>query len=161
MNNAPVPSFSTDNNAHARTILQNTAYVVVGTADPTGSPWITPLWFAPDGLDRLYWVSSPGSRHSVLIEQRPEVALTVFDSTAVPNQGTAFYATARARQCRDDELDQSLQKLNRRTLEQAIGPFTRQHTTGQSRPRLYVAEIIEAWVLDQDADVDQRVTVPR
>jgi uncharacterized protein YhbP (UPF0306 family) len=151
----------TDNNAHARTILEETCFVVLATADADGNPWATPVWFAHDGLDRIYWLSWPGSRHSLLLEQRPEIALTVFDSTVVPYEGTAFYATARAGQCPDDHLDDALRVLNRRSLAQGIGEFTRERTTGAARLRLYVAEITEAWVLDQDADVDQRAPVPR
>jgi Pyridoxamine 5'-phosphate oxidase len=151
----------TDNNAHARAVLDGTCYAVLATAAADGTPWATPVWFAPDGLDRLYWVSWPGSRHSQLIDQRPEIALTVFDTNAVPNEGTAFYATAQARQCPDEHVDEGLRILNRRLLAQGIGEFTRARTTGGSRLRLYVAEIAEAWVLDQDADVDQRAPVPR
>lgn len=151
----------TDNNAHARAVLDGTTYAVLATADADGTPWATPVWFAHDHLDRLYWLSWPGSRHSQFIEQRPEVALTVFDTTAVPNEGTAFYATAQARQCPDAQLDAGLSVLNRRLLAQGIGEFTRERITGESRLRLYVAEIAEAWVLDQDADVDQRAPVPR
>lgn len=151
----------TDNNAHARTILEETCYAVLATAGADGTPWATPVWFAHDNLDRLYWLSWPGSRHSQLIEQRPDVALTVFDTNAVPNEGTAFYATAQARQCPSERLDDGLRILNRRSLAQGIGEFTRARITGDSRLRLYVAEIAEAWVLDQDADVDQRAPVPR
>jgi uncharacterized protein YhbP (UPF0306 family) len=151
----------TDNNAHARAVLDGTTYVVLATADANGVPWATPVWFAHDGLDRLYWLSWPGTRHSQLIEQRPEVALTVFDSNAVPYEGTAFYATARAGRCPDEQLDTGLAVFNRRSLAQGLGEVTREQLTGQSRLRLYVAEITEAWVLDQDADVDQRAPVPR
>jgi hypothetical protein len=79
----------------------------------------------------------------------------------VPNEGTAFYATARARQCPDEQLDDGLRVFNRRSLAQGLSEFTRERTTGDARLRLYVAEIDEAWVLDQDADVDQRAPVPR
>jgi hypothetical protein len=151
----------TDNDAHARTVLDGTCYAVLATADAAGRPWATPVWFAHDGLDRLYWLSWPGSRHSELIEARPEIALTVFDSHAVPNQGTAFYATARARQCPDEQLDDGLRILNRRLAAYGIGGVTRERTTGPARLRLYVAEITQAWVLDQDAEVDQRAPVPR
>jgi hypothetical protein len=54
----------TDNDAHARAVLDGTCYAVLATADAAGTPWATPVWFAPDGLDRLYWLSWPGSRHS-------------------------------------------------------------------------------------------------
>jgi len=151
----------TDNDAHARSILDDTCYAVLASADADGSPWATPVWFANDGLDLVYWISWPGARHSRLIEQRPEIALTVFDSTAAPHQGTGFYATARAGQCPEDRLDEALAVVNRRSLAQGIGEFTRERVTGGARLRLYVAEITQAWVLDQDADVDQRAPVPR
>ena len=51
--------------------------------------------------------------------------------------------------------------MNRRSLAQGIGEVTRERITGGSRLRLYVADITEAWVLDQDADVDQRAPVRR
>jgi hypothetical protein len=151
----------TDNNAHARTVLDDTRYAVLATADADGAPWVTPVWFAHDDLDRLYWLSWPGSRHSQLIERRPEIALTVFDTNAAPNEGTAFYATAHARQCPDEQIDEGLEWVNRRSLAQGIGEVTRERITGGSRLRLYVADITEAWVLDQDADVDQRAPVRR
>ena len=149
----------TDNNAHARTVLERTCYAVLATADAHGTPWVTPVWFAHDDLDRLYWLSWPGSRHSQLIARRPDVALTVFDTNAVPNEGTAFYATAHARQCAGEQVDDGLRILNRRLLAQGIGEFTRERITGDARLRLYVADVAEAWVLDQDADVDQRASV--
>jgi len=152
---------TTDNNAHARSILDGTSYVVLATADADGTPWATPVWFAHDHLDRIYWLSWPGSRHSQLIEQRSDIALTVFDSTARPHEGTAFYATAHAGQCPEAQLAEGLRVVNRRSLGQGLDELTRERVTGKSRLRLYVAEIDEAWVLDQDADVDQRAPVPR
>jgi hypothetical protein len=151
----------TDTREHARTVLDGTTYVVVATADAAGHPWATPVWFAHDGLDRLYWLSWPGSRHSRLIAERPEVALTVFDTHAVPLEGTAFYATARARECPAERLDDGLRVLNQRCASQGLGEVPRERVTGESRLRLYVADVTEAWVLDQDADVDQRAPVPR
>jgi hypothetical protein len=100
----------TDDNAHARAVLDGTCYAVLATADADGNPWATPVWFAHDGLDRLYWLSWSGSRHSLLIEQRPGIALTVFDTNAVPNEGTAFIATAQARRCPDDGLPSGSEK---------------------------------------------------
>ena len=151
----------TDHHAHACGILETTSYMVLATADETGRPWATPVWFAADGLDRLYWLSWPGTRHSMLIERRPEIALTVFDSTVAPNTGTAFYATAQARRCTADDIDEALRIVNRRALAQGIGEFTPARVTTESRLRLYVAETTEAWVLDQAAEVDQRAPVPR
>lgn len=151
----------TDANAHARSVIERTTYMVLATADAGGAPWATPVWFAADGLDVFYWISWPGSKHSLLIDHRPEVAITVFDSTAAPLAGTGFYAVARARQCAGEEIDHGLQVYNRRSIAQGIAPFTLEQLSGPARLRLYRADIAEAWVLDQDAPVDQRAPVPR
>ena len=151
----------TDNEAHARAVLAGTAYVVLATADADGNPWATPVWFAPDGLDRLFWVSWPGSRHSELIARRPGIALTVFDSSVRPGEATAFYATARAGLCPEEDIDEGLRVFNERSRAQGLGDFGRDQVTGDARLRLYVAQLTEAWVLDQDAEVDQRAPVPR
>jgi hypothetical protein len=96
-----------------------------------------------------------------LIDERPGIALTVFDTSAVPNEGTGFYATATARRCPDEQLDHGLRVVNRRLLAQGLGAVGRDRVTGGARLRLYVAEVAQAWVLDQDADVDQRAPVRR
>lgn len=151
----------TDNTEHALALLSDNRYVVLATADAEGNPWATPVWFAPDGLDRLYWVSWPGARHSMLIEQRPEVALTVFDSTVASSAAAAFYATGDAGLVPDAELDHALRIFNQHSLAQGLGEVTREHVTGAARLRLYAAELTATWVLDQDADVDQRAVVRR
>ena len=146
--------------AHATQLLETNSYVVLATADADGRPWVTPVWFAPDGLERLYWLSWPGSRHSELIERRADVAVTIFDSTVAPYNGAAFYATAVAGQCRDEQIDAALTFVNRRSASQGLDPMTRDRVTGPARLRLYVAEYTDRWVLDQDAEVDQRVGIP-
>ena len=57
-------------------------------------------------------------------------------------------------------LEAGLAAYNRRSLEQGLPAFGREDVTGRARLRLYVAAIGEAWVLDQDATVDQRAPVP-
>lgn len=150
-----------DTAAHARMLLEANSYVVLATADADGNPWATPVWYANDDLDRLLWLSWPGSRHSQLLRTRPRIALTVFDSTAAPNQGAAVYATATAGQCPQDQLDDRLRTINRRAETQGLDGFSRDRVTGDARLRLYVAELDELWVLDQDAPVDQRASVAR
>ena len=148
-----------DTTAHARDLLAANRYVVLATADEDGSPWATPVWFAADGLDRILWLSWPGSRHSRLIARRPQVALTVFDSSRPSQDAAAFYAVANATECPEPVLDAALAHYNRRTREQGLRAFRREDVTEPARLRLYVAEISEAWVLDQDSPVDERAPV--
>lgn len=45
-----------DTSAHALDLLAVDRYMVLATADESGGPWATPVWFAPDGLDRILWL---------------------------------------------------------------------------------------------------------
>ncbi len=152
-----------DTTAHALELLARNRYVVLATADEDGSPWATPVWFAPDApdsLDRILWVSWPGSRHSRLIARRPQVALAVFDSSRPSEEAAAFYAVAEAAECPEPALDAALAHYNRRSLEHGLPAFSREDVTEPARLRLYVADLTEAWVLDQDSPVDERAPVP-
>jgi len=48
--------------AHARTLLDASCYLVLGTSDPDGRPWTSPVDFAADGLRDYYWVSATDAR---------------------------------------------------------------------------------------------------
>ena len=67
-------------------VLAAKRYLVLGTADQAGKPWVSPVFFARLGHDRVCWVSSPESRHSRNIADRAAIAITVFDSTVEVGQ---------------------------------------------------------------------------
>lgn len=77
-------------------ILAANRYLVLGTADADGTPWATPVFFAPLGDDRVCWVSSPSSRHSRNIAARAQIAITVFDSSVAVGSAEAAYFDAVA-----------------------------------------------------------------
>jgi hypothetical protein len=149
-----------DTRAHALELVARNRFLVLATADADGHPWVTPVWFAPDGLDRIFWLSWPGSRHSRLIASRPEVALTIFDSSRPSDEAAAFYAVAVAVECGEPLVDVALGLVNQRSQEHGLPSFSRERVTEPARLRLYVAEVKEAWVLDQDSPVDERAVVP-
>jgi len=93
-------------------LLESQRYLVLATADPTGSPWATPVFFVPDGTDRLLWVSSPDSRHSRNLSLRSEVAITVFDSHAEIGKAEALYLEATAGLVDDLAQPAALERLN-------------------------------------------------
>jgi uncharacterized protein YhbP (UPF0306 family) len=101
-------------------VLAANRYLVLGTADPDGRPWVTPVFFAPLNPNRVYWVSSPDSRHSRNIADRAAVALTVFDSTVAVGQAEAAYFDAHAVQATPDEVDAALQSLNSRVPQDKL-----------------------------------------
>ena len=131
---------------HGLALLADNAYLTLGTVGADGHPWTTPVYFAPDGLEGFYWVSSPESRHSRNLAVHPEVSLAVFDSTVPPYHGRCLYAAGSATVLSGDDLD--------RGLDVYPGPVSRGGTalsvedvTGASPWRLYHAEASAVWVL--------------
>ena len=54
-------AMSDDRNWHiARAIIDSSRYLTLGTADESGLPWVSPVWYAPDGYREFFWVSAPG-----------------------------------------------------------------------------------------------------
>ena len=103
----------TDGSVVPRLLAVN-RYLVLGTADADGQPWVTPVFFAPLEPDRVCWVSSPDSRHSRNIASRAALAITVFDSTVAIGQAEAAYFDADAAQVAADETGSALDALNAR-----------------------------------------------
>ncbi|MEV8371855.1 pyridoxamine 5'-phosphate oxidase family protein [Kribbella sp. NPDC056861] len=95
-------------------LLAQHRYLVLGTVDPTGTPWITPVFFAPDGTDSVLWVSSPDSRHSRNLAHSPTVAITLFDSQAPIGKAEALYLESTASQVDDTAQSAALELLNSR-----------------------------------------------
>jgi nitroimidazol reductase NimA-like FMN-containing flavoprotein (pyridoxamine 5'-phosphate oxidase superfamily) len=102
-----------DRSAVGRVLAAN-RYLVLGTADEDGEPWVSPVFFAPLHPDRLCWASSPDSRHSRNIAQRARIAITVFDSTVEIGRAEAAYFDADAAQATPEETAAALQSLNAR-----------------------------------------------
>jgi nitroimidazol reductase NimA-like FMN-containing flavoprotein (pyridoxamine 5'-phosphate oxidase superfamily) len=64
----------------AKEIIDTNLYMVLGTADGSGLPWATPVYFACKEYREFYWISSPEVRHSRNITVRPQVSIVIFDS---------------------------------------------------------------------------------
>jgi predicted pyridoxine 5'-phosphate oxidase superfamily flavin-nucleotide-binding protein len=47
-----------------RDIIEASQYLVLATADETGRPWGSPVYFAHIDFAEFFWVSSPGATHS-------------------------------------------------------------------------------------------------
>jgi nitroimidazol reductase NimA-like FMN-containing flavoprotein (pyridoxamine 5'-phosphate oxidase superfamily) len=60
----------TDFDDLARSVLDENRYMVLGTADDSGHPWVSPVWFASENYREFHWVSGPETRHSQNIESR-------------------------------------------------------------------------------------------
>ncbi len=135
-----------DLDAHARALIDANLYVVLGTADADGTPWVSPVYFATADYTELYWTSADDAAHSRNIARRPQVSMVIFDSQVPTYHGRAVYLSATATELAGRDLD--------RGLGIYPGPASRGATaleladvTAPSRYRLYRATVTEAFVL--------------
>lgn len=136
--------------AIARRVLDENPYLTLATADASGRPWATPVWFADRDGREFVWVSRHARRHSRNIAERPEVALTVFDSTTPVGSAVAVYADALASVVEDDELGDALAVFAAASEAAGLPVWDAERVTGAAPHRLYRAVTNDVWVLDED-----------
>jgi nitroimidazol reductase NimA-like FMN-containing flavoprotein (pyridoxamine 5'-phosphate oxidase superfamily) len=139
--------------AIARSIVDTHRFMTLATADESGLPWASPVWYAPADYRELYWVSSPEARHSRNLAQRPQLAIVIFDSHE-PGGWKALYMSAVAEELAD--VDEGIEVFSRRSVEQGLPVWTRDDVLPPARHRLYRAAVSEHFVLDPH---DQRLPV--
>jgi nitroimidazol reductase NimA-like FMN-containing flavoprotein (pyridoxamine 5'-phosphate oxidase superfamily) len=137
----------------ARSIIDSNRYMTLATADEHGSPWASPVWYAPVDYREFLWVSSPEARHSRNLATRPELAVVIFDSHHAGGW-KALYMSAVAKQLTD--VDDVIQTYSRHGEAQGLREWTRDDVLPPARHRLYRAKASEHFVLDPH---DQRIPV--
>jgi hypothetical protein len=128
-------------------LIASNRYMTVATADAQGAPWISPVWFAPWGDERLLWVSDPEARHSRNIAARPEIAIVVFDSTVAVGAAEALYLEATAEQLAGSELDGGIAAFAAHSVSGGLAAWSLQDVTAPAKHRLYCAFVRRAWTL--------------
>jgi hypothetical protein len=136
--------------------LEANRYMTIATADERGTPWVSPVWFAPDGHDGLLWVSDPAARHSRNIAVRPEIAIVVFDSRVAPGDAQGLYMTASAAEVGEDAREGCVAAFSERSVAEGLPPWAAVDVVAPARHRLYRATIAERWVLGPG---DRRIPV--
>jgi nitroimidazol reductase NimA-like FMN-containing flavoprotein (pyridoxamine 5'-phosphate oxidase superfamily) len=82
----------------ARSLIDGNQHMTVGTADSTGTPWVSPVFYVHDTDGAVYWVSDRAARHSHNIRANPAVAIAIYET----NPTDAVYITARAVELGDE-----------------------------------------------------------
>lgn len=144
------------NSEAARAIVDASAYMTLATADPDGTPWASPVWFATTDYRDFFWVSKPGARHSRNIAARPEVAIVIFDSHVPPYQASAVYISAVAVELGGDDAERGLEVFSGRSVASGLPAWTLDQIGPEARHRLYRATALEHFALDEH---DERVRV--
>jgi Pyridoxamine 5'-phosphate oxidase len=146
-----------DSGAVAREIIDANQYMVLATADGSGRPWASPVYFANSGYAEFFWVSSPDATHSRNIAVRPEVSIVVFDSQAPIGTGQGVYMPAVAEEVTGAELERGIEVFSRRSLAHGGPAWTLDDVQGEAGIRLYRATAAEHSILAKDGRPDHRI----
>lgn len=138
-------------------IVEASRYLVLATADATGRPWSTPVYFAHIGFTEFFWVSSPDVTHSRNIAVRPEVGIAIFDSQAPIGTGQGVYMSATARLLEDGETGPGIEAFSRRSVGHGGYEWTSANVRTGAGIRLYLAVADSHWILAKDGTPDHRV----
>lgn len=144
----------------AREIVDANQYMVLGTADASGRPWASPVWFAHHDYREFVWVSSPQVRHSRNVAERRHVGIVIFDSRVPVGAGQGVYLSCEAAVAPARDLDRLLDVFNRRSSASGGAVLRRPDVLGPTAEfRLYRAVASEASMLAKDGQADHRVPV--
>jgi nitroimidazol reductase NimA-like FMN-containing flavoprotein (pyridoxamine 5'-phosphate oxidase superfamily) len=135
--------------AAARAVIDSNSYMTLGTADESGLPWVTPVWFAHSGYREFLWVSSPEARHSRNLEARPDVSIVIFDSKVSPGDAEAVYVSAKAEELSGDELESGIDVFSRKSEADGLPAYSHADVQEPARLRLYRAVASEHFALGE------------
>lgn len=145
----------------ARAMLAANQYLTLATAAADGRPWASTVWYAaidrssPDRLVLdLVWLSWPQARHSRNIGDRPEVGISVFDSSQPAGTGDGLQLSALAEQVPAAELDAVVAVFSAASLAAGGNAWGRAQVEEPAVPRLYVARVDRAHLLGGGARAD-------
>jgi nitroimidazol reductase NimA-like FMN-containing flavoprotein (pyridoxamine 5'-phosphate oxidase superfamily) len=145
-----------DLDSQARAIIDANLYMVLGTADEDGRPWVTPVYFAHDAYRDFLWVSRPEAVHSRNLARRPDVSIVVFDSQVPIGGARAVYVTASAGELAGSECERAIEVYSRRSQAHGAGPWSLADVEPPAPLRLYRATASEHWILGPG---DRRLSV--
>ncbi len=143
----------------ARTIIDSNMYMVLGTADESGQPWVSPVYYASAEYKEVYWVSSPEVKHSRNIAMRPQVSIVIFDSQAPIGTGQGVYMSGIAEELTGAELDQGIAIFSRSSLAHGGHEWKLEDVGASTLYRLYRVTASEHWIRDPVGRPDHRTPV--
>jgi nitroimidazol reductase NimA-like FMN-containing flavoprotein (pyridoxamine 5'-phosphate oxidase superfamily) len=135
--------------ADARAVIDSNSYMTLGTADESGRPWVSPVWFAHSGYREFFWVSSPDAQHSRNLAARPEVSIVIFDSQVSPGDAEAVYVSARAEELSGDQLESGIEVFSRKSESDGLPAYSREDAEAPAMLRLYRAVATEHFALGE------------
>jgi hypothetical protein len=142
--------------ALAKEIVDTSLYMVVATADRTGQPWASPVYFAHRDYRDFFWISQHDATHSVNLRDRREVGIVIFDSTQPIDTGQGVYILGVGRELPAHETPAGVEIFSERSVGHGGTELNVDDVSPPARHRLYQATAEAQYVLDEH---DHRVEV--
>lgn len=148
--------------------------MTISVSDRKGFPWIANIYFVCDKNFNFYWYSPKNSKHSILINRNPNIAIAIFDSQATGDDVDAVYIKAKAYKVKTTtDLARGILLYGKKMLKtkfvngkQAFQKFIRSYKDfkGKSPLRMYKAVTQKTWKLApseiyNDKFVDSRIEI--
>src|SRR5262245_13188794 len=93
----------------ARSVIDDNPHMILGTADPSGHPWVSPVWFATVDRRHFHWVSGHETQHSRNLEARQEIAIVIYGSSGAAGGVGAVYISGTAKELTGAELEAGIE----------------------------------------------------
>jgi nitroimidazol reductase NimA-like FMN-containing flavoprotein (pyridoxamine 5'-phosphate oxidase superfamily) len=146
----------TDPTATAKAIIDANLYMVVGTADEAGRPWVSPVYYAPVDYRDFVWVSRPETLHSRNLVAQPQISIVIFDSSVPIGTGQGVYMAAIAEEVTGDARVAAIDVFSRRSLEHGGREWTLEDVEPPAEIRPYRATASAHYIL---GSIDRLVPV--
>lgn len=102
-----------------RAFLEAQSTLALATTNADGQPETAPLFYISDEALNLYWLSSPGSRHSINLTARPRVAAAVYPAVWAWQDIRGLQIEGQARLVADERVRE---QMLRRYLDKFLLP---------------------------------------
>jgi Pyridoxamine 5'-phosphate oxidase len=142
----------------ARAIIDGNRYMVLGTADEGGRPWVSPVHYAPSGFRAPLGLLAGGA---ALAQPRgpsgPEHRGLRLAGTGRRGSGRVHVGRRRAADGRRPRP--GIEIFSRVSVSHGAKEWTVDDVQPPAALRLYRARVAEHWVLDPERRPDQRTRV--
>ena len=131
----------------AKAIIDANLYMVLGTADGDGHPWVSPVYYAHSTYREFLWVSRPTTLHSLNLAVRAQVSIVIFDSSAPIGTGQGVYMGGTAEEITGGERAAAIEIFSRRSIEHGGREWAISDIESPAELRLYRATATSHYIL--------------
>jgi nitroimidazol reductase NimA-like FMN-containing flavoprotein (pyridoxamine 5'-phosphate oxidase superfamily) len=96
-------------------IIEN-RYLDIATSKGS-KPWVSAVYYAVDSDLNFYFVSRKDSRHGRFIQENPDVAVSIWNSTKKPENSDGIQIDAEAAIVPDEELEEAVHTMFSKRFE--------------------------------------------